>query len=72
MVKENKMTHLQAQAIARQYGFDPMDEAFSRCVGAILEGQRIERSEIALEHPNFGKDIEVPRTKPPKNWKAYE
>ena len=30
--------HRRAQAIARQYGFDPMDETFARCVGAILEG----------------------------------
>ena len=24
------------------------------------------------EFPNFGKDMEIPRTKPPKNWKAYD
>lgn len=32
--------HKAAQAIAWQYGFNPEDEAFAQCVGAILEGQK--------------------------------
>jgi hypothetical protein len=33
---EAKNQHKAAQAIAREFGFDPTDENFAKCVGAIL------------------------------------
>ncbi len=36
--------HQAAQAIARQFGFDPSDESFAKCVGAILEAWRVDSS----------------------------